>query len=218
MDVSSIADQATDSRDPAGLNWMDRYGKQSGQVVTGAKTGNTLVFGWMFGREANVVRDGKEQTVRLHDQPGVGFVVINSDLDPPKKVAGESIAYKHTAAALPLLRANTNGETALSFMYGGHTLYPSHAVGFLIGYAVSMTVRGQATSIEPDRRGRLRRPDQRAGDSAASPQRARPRRPTRPGLHSYIDPHYVFFGRAGDQLQNTADTAPTAPANLPRPH
>ena len=34
-------------------------------------------------------------------------------------------------------------------MYGGHTLYPSHAVGFLIGYAVSMTVRGQATSIEP---------------------------------------------------------------------
>ena len=214
MDVSSIADQATDSRDPAGLNWMDRYGKQSGQVVTGAKTGNTLVFGWMFGREANVVRDGKEQTVRLHDQPGVGFVVINSDLDPPKKVAGESIAYKHTAAALPLLRANTNGETALSFMYGGHTLYPSHAVGFLIGYAVSMTVRGQATSIEPDNGGDYvgltNVPGTQCFAAAGSATKTNATR-----TDSYIDPHYIFFGRAGDHCKTPPIPPPPPPPTYP---
>jgi hypothetical protein len=201
MDVASIADRATDSRDPAGLNWMDRYGKQAGNVVTGAKTGNTLLFGWMFGREANVIRNGKKQTVTLHDQPGAGFVVINSDRDPPKKVAGESIAYKHIAAALPLLRANTNGETALSFMYGGHTLYPSHAVGFLIDYAVAMTVRGQATSIEPDYGGDYvgltNVPGTQCFAAAGSATKTNTTR-----TESYIDPHYIFFGRTGDHCTN----------------
>ena len=206
MDVATIANKDTASNDPSGTNWMDRSGKQAGSVVTGAKTGNTLLFGWMFGRMANVIRDGKPASVTLHDQPGLGFVVINSDLDPPKKVAGQSIEYSDVAAALPELRANTDGSTAVSFMFGGPTWYPSYAVGFLIGYAVSLEVRGRATSIEPqyggDYVGLTNVPGTQCFAAAGSA--------TETDGSSYIDPHYVFFGRA--EANCTTPPIPSPPS------
>ncbi len=195
MDIASIATKDMVSNDPGGTDWMSRYGKQAGVVVTGAKTGNTLLFGWMYGRQRAIRHsDGTTELKTVHDQPGLGFVVINSDQDPPLKVAGSNIEYANLAAALPMLRANTDGSTALSFMYGGPTLYPSHAVGFLIGYAVSLTVRGQTTSIEPnyggDYVGLAQVPGTQCFAAAGSA--------TKTSLISrsaFIDPHYIFFGR-----------------------
>ena len=112
----------------------------------------------------------------MHDQPGLGFVVINSDQNPPRKVAGSNIEYANLAAALPMLRANTNGSTALSFTYGGPTLYPSHAVGFLIGYAVSLDCAWPDHVDRAELRWRLRRPSPGARHPVLSPPPARRRR------------------------------------------
>ncbi len=192
IDHGTVATEDTASNDPSGDNWMDRYGKQAGAVVTGANTGNSLLFGWMFGRKAKVLRDGAEQTIDSHGQPGIGFIVINSAQNPPKKVAGAQIEYADLATALPQLRANTNGSTALSFMLGGPSRYPSHAVGFLIDYAAAQTVSGQRSLIEPgnggDYLGLTSIPGTQCFAAAGSASKK--------AETDFIDPHYVIFGRA----------------------
>ena len=214
MDIASIATTDTVSNDPGGTDWMSRYGQQAGVVVTGAKTGNSLMFGWMYGRKRTVRHsDGTTEDKPVHDQPGLGFVVINSDQNPPRKVAGSNIEYANLAAALPMLRANTNGSTALSFTYGGPTLYPSHAVGFLIGYAVSLTVRGQTTSIEPnfggDYVGLAQVPGTQCFAAAGSA--------TKKDLisSSFIDPHYIFFGRTESNCSAPPIPPPPPPPKRP---
>lgn len=205
IDHGTVATEDTASNDPSSANWMDRYGKQAGAVVTGANTGNSLLFGWMFGRKAKVIRDGTEQTIDSHGQPGIGFIVINSAQNPPKKVAGAQIEYADLAAALPQLRANTDGSTALSFMLGGPSRYPSHAVGFLIGYAAQQTVSGQRSLLEPDSGGDYlglaNIPGSQCFAAAGSASKK--------GATDFIDPHYVIFGRAGAHC-----TPPTPPPDL----
>ena len=133
---------------------------------------------------------------------------MNSDLDPPKKVAGQSIVYADVAAAVPELSANTDGATALSFTYGGPTWYPSYAVGFLIGYAVSLEVKGRATAIEPqyggDYAGLTNVPGTQCFAAAGSA--------TETDFGSYIDPHYIFFGRTEAHC-----TTPPIPPPPPQP-
>jgi hypothetical protein len=211
MDHATVATDDTATNDPSGTDWMSRYGKQAGEIVTGAKTGNTLLFGWMYGRKATVKNDkGKDEVKTLHNQPGLGFLVINSDQDPPLKVAGSNIEFANYAAALPLLRANTNGATALSFMWGGPGRYPSHAVGFLIGYAMATTVSGRATSTEAnfggDYVGLTNVPGTQCFAAAGSATKL-----DSTGT-SYIDPHYIYFGHTESNC-----TVPVIPPPPPPP-
>jgi len=212
VDVPTIATEDTASRDPARVNWMDRYGKQAGQVVTGARAGNSLLFGWTYGRRAKVRRDdGTEDLVKLHDQPGLGFAVINTNTNPLRRVAGAHIEFANDAAALPQLRMNTNGASALSFMYGGPGRYPSHAVGFLIGYSAVQTVAGQSSLLEPsvggDYVGLTNIRDTQCFAAAGSATK-------HVGSilfgHDYIDPHYIVFGRESAQC-TVPPVAPPAP-------
>jgi hypothetical protein len=197
VDVGTIATEDTVSRDPARVDWMERYGKQAGAVVTGAHQGNSLLFGWMYGRQAKVINDdGSEDLVKLHDQPGLGFVVINTDVSPLKKVAGAHIQFANDAAALPQLRMNTDGATALSFMYGGPGRYPSHAVGFLIGYSAAQTIAGQSPLLEPSVGGDyVGLTNVRGTQCFAAAGSATKHTGSVLFGKDYIDPHYILFGR-----------------------
>jgi hypothetical protein len=206
VDVPSIATEDTASRSNSGANWMERWGKSAGQVETGAQVGNTLVFGWMAGRKAKVIRDGKVELVSTHDQPALEFAFINTSVKPLRRVAQLNVEFANYAAALPQLRANTDGALALSFVFGGPSGYASHAVGFLVGWASALTVSGQvdgqAADIESnpgpieaelggDYVGLASDPNQPqcfVAAGAASKLRFNDPNP-------YVDPHYIVFGR-----------------------
>jgi CARDB len=215
VDVGTIATEDTTSRDPARVNWMDRYGKQAGAVVTGAHAGNSLLFGWMYGRRAKVINDdGSESSVKLHDQPGLGFAVINTDTNPLKRVAGAHIEFADFAAALPLLRMNTDGATALSFMYGGPGGYPSHAVGFLIGYSAAQTVAGQSPLLEPSVGGDYVGLTNIRGTQCFAAAGSATKRRQSLFFRNYIDPHYIVFGRESAHCAVPPPPPPPAPPDL----
>ena len=197
VDVPSIAEDDLASNDPSKTDWMARYGKQAGVVETGAQVGNTLVFGWMAGRKAKVIRDdGTEDTIETHDQPALEFALINIDFRPLKRVAGLSVEFDKFAAALPQVRANTGGTLGLSFAYGGPSLYPSHGVAFLVGWATALTVKGLRSTLESgnDYLGLTVDPSQ-PRCFVASGSASKKGTPGTSLPNDYVDPHYVLFGR-----------------------
>ena len=197
VDVPPIATDNTSSLDPADSNWMSRWGKQAGNVVTGAKVGSALHLGWMFGRWVKVTlseaRHQPPEKIKLHRQPGIGFATINTAADPPRLAGIDEIEYDDFAAALPQLRASTDGQLALSFIFGGPTRYASHVVGFLDPYAAALSAGGQATPLEAslggDYVGLANIPGTQCFAAAGAA--------TKLGFASstFIDPHFVVFGR-----------------------
>ncbi len=200
VDVPSIAAYNTDSKDPAGANWMERIGRSAGGVETGALVGNSLVFGWMAGRQAKVATKDGTKMVDVHDEPALDFVLINSDVSPIKRISGWDVELSGgLAAALPQLRANTLGSLALSFEYGGPTLYPSYGVAFLNEWGTAGSSIGQRTSLVDtvgnDYLGLATDPSQprcfvATGSASKTGVAGSPFVP-----NDYEDLHYVLFGR-----------------------
>ncbi len=201
LDVPSIAAYDTGSKDPAGANWMERIGKSAGGVETGALVGNSLVFGWMAGRQAKVATKDGTKMVDVHDEPSLDFVLINSDVTPIKRISGWDVELSGgLAAALPQLRANTLGSLALSFEYGGPSLYPSYGVAFLNEWGTAASAIGQRTSLVDtvgnDYVGLATDPSQprcfvATGSASKTGVAGNPFVP-----NDYEDLHYVLFGRS----------------------
>jgi hypothetical protein len=199
VDVPSIATKNNDgptSASPSGADWSARYTAQDGHVVTGAERGRALWFGWNAGRDANKPDGG---LIHVHDQPAVEFVGI--DAATLQSDDYDSIEFTDAATVNPQLSFNGEGVLGVDFMYGGPTINPTFAVGFLRpDYAASVATKGDAADpsvlgTSGDYLGLAADPGQLncfvAGGSAI---KLSPTTPTTPAF-LYHDPHYVVFGQ-----------------------
>jgi hypothetical protein len=204
-DVPSTGNADLASNAPAGNDWLLRAGGQVSQVSTGAATrGGTVWFGWLAGREAVYDVNGKQRRDRVHDQPTIEFAGFRFEAGRPVRADYDTIEFADYATALPELRAGQGG-LGLSFMFGGPTFGPAHAVGFLRpSYAMALTIRNRiGTSGYGDYVGLAQNPRERrcyvaAGSSAMPPNDA--------------DPHFVIFGR-----KNAGCTVPPRSPRVPTP-
>jgi hypothetical protein len=209
-DVPSTGNSDLLSRDPQNNNWLARVADQVTTVHSGAVTRDgTVWFAWLAGREAVSDVNGKQQREHVHDQPTIefaGFTVNGS----ATRVDYETIEFEKYATALPDLRANSAGDLGLSFMFGGPTFAPAHAVGFArSSYAMATTIRNTlGAGGYGDYVGLAQHPGQprcfvAAGSSGMLPGDA--------------DPHYVVFGRAGAGCSVPRIISPTSPIQFPLP-
>jgi hypothetical protein len=199
VDVPSIATQnnggPTDAA-PSGSDWAARYTAQDGVVVTGARTGRVVWFGWNAGRDAPVPSGG---IVHVHDQPAVEFVGI--DVATLLAVDYDSIEFANAATVIPQLRTNGEGELGVDFMFGGPTINPTYAVGYLRrDYAAVVAIKGGAADptglgTSGDFLGLAADPGQmNCFVAAGSAIKYNPGAGTAPAFLN-LDPHYVVFGR-----------------------
>ncbi len=200
VDVPSIATKNNGGpadAAPSGSDWAARYTSQDGVVVTGARTGRVVWFGWDAGRDAAVPGGG---TVHVHDQPAVEFVGI--DAATLQAVDYDSIEYANAATVNPQLSVNGEAELGVDFMFGGPTINPTYAVGYLRrDYAAAVAVAGGAADptglgSSGDYLGLAADPGQlNCFVAAGSAIKFNPGAGTAPAS-LYLDPHYVVFGRA----------------------
>jgi hypothetical protein len=196
VDTPSIATKNNASAGPSGVDWAARYTAQDGHVVTGARTGRVVWFGWNAGRDVAKPGGG---VLHIHDQPAVEFVGI--DVATLQSVDYDSIEFDTAATVNPQISTNGAAELGVDFMFGGPTINPSYAVGFLRrDYAAADAVAGGATDTtglgtSGDYLGLMADPGQLncfvAGGSAI---KFLPGTATTPAS-LYLDPHYVVFGR-----------------------
>ncbi len=196
VDTPSIATRNNVIAGPSGVDWAARYTAQDGHVVTGARTGRVVWFGWNAGRDVAKPGGG---VLRTHDQPAVEFVGI--DVATLQSVDYDSIELDNAATVIPQISANGAGELGVDFMFGGPTINPSYAVGFLRrDYAAAAAVAGGATDptglgTSGDFLGLAADPGQlNCFVAAGSAIKFLPGTTTTPAS-LYLDPHYVVFGR-----------------------
>ena len=105
------------SRTPDGHRWLDRADPR----LTGATmTGNELWFGWTVDRGSN-----------QRDKPFVQIARIDSR--NMTLLENVNLFDADSAIAYAGLATNANNEVGVSYMIGGGTRAPSHAVGILTG-------------------------------------------------------------------------------------
>ena len=210
VDSPTVATSNTTTGLPDGSDFMTRYDRQVGLVVTGVDLGDKVWFAWGTGRQAE---DGAET---LHVQPSIEAVAIDTRAifhDEHVKWADyASIQYDDVAAALPVMRANSRDDIGIGFMFGGPNFDPQYTVGFLDPYAAAIgsggnlsfnatatpNYWGDYTGLEVD----PARPEcfiaggsaPKSGAGGSSGQPA-----------AFFDPHYVAFGRSN------ADCRPPQP-------
>ena len=124
------------SRTPDGRRWLDRADSR----ITGAtQTGEHLWFAWSVDRGSNqrpkpFIQIAKIRTSTLTTEENINLFDNNS------------------ATAYPALATNSNDEVGISYMIGGGTRFPTHAVGILTGTRrfrlVAASARGPEFSDE----------------------------------------------------------------------
>ena len=142
VDHSPVPIEGTEG--PGQSGFLQDYGVQPGTVMTGARRGGQLAFGWSDLMLAPVFRGGSVQTVEVNKEPGLGFVFLDASGDRLKAPRNYGVHQEDRATALPQLRASKKtGDFALSFMQGNYPgLPPKHFVGFLTGFTAVPTVIG----------------------------------------------------------------------------
>jgi hypothetical protein len=135
----------------------------------------------------------------VHDQPAVEFVGI--DVATLLAVDYDSIEFANAATVIPQLRANGEGELGVDFMFGGPTINPTYAVGYLRrDYAAVVAIKGGAADptglgTSGDFLGLAADPGQmNCFVAAGSAIKYNPGAGTAPAFLN-LDPHYVVFGR-----------------------
>lgn len=202
VDVPSIATQnnggPTDAS-PSKADWAARYTAQDGVVATGAANPlhNEVWFGWNSGRDAPKPGGG---VVHVHDQPAVEFVGI--DTKTIEAVDYDSIEFDVAASVNPQLSFSREGDLGVDFMFGGPSVNPTYAVGFLRpDYQAAVAVVGGAADptglgSSGDYLGLAADPEHNCLVAAGSAIKVTPGTASTPSS-LYQDPHYVVFGRTG---------------------
>jgi hypothetical protein len=123
-------DNPREAAGPDGYNWLQRT---DGRLTAAWASGANIGFGWTASQDAQF---------RF---PHARFAVL--DKESKKVVAQPHLWNNNLAFAYPAAAPNEDGVVGLSVHYGGGTLYPSHAVGTLVGnktWELVMTAGGNS--------------------------------------------------------------------------
>src|SRR5260370_6422105 len=180
--------QGYQSRTPDGRRWLDRADSR----ITGATmAGKELWFAWSVDRGSN-----------LRPKPFVQIARIDStNLTPIENV---NVFHPDAAICYGALSSNDSDEVGISYMVGGATLFPSHAVGILTGTRKDLVVAASGRGPLPDPRNgkfewgdyltvRRAYPDQKLFAATGYVLKG-----TQDGDNLDATPRFVLFGRAGD--------------------
>jgi hypothetical protein len=148
-----------------------------------------LWFAWTAAKGDILSQDSPPKTVPI-PQPHIEAIAL---IVGSFRLSNRIVLYSpNYAYAYPALATNDDGEVGISFAYGGNTVQPNHAVGFLSPSGVTLTKTTTSTgastrwgdfmSIRPE-------PNSNVFSAAGHGWLASP------------DPHYVRFGRAANTPQ-----------------
>jgi uncharacterized protein YjbI with pentapeptide repeats len=186
-----IGGSGYDSKDPDGTRWLDRLDSR----ITGATlTGNELWLAWSVNK-----------AIGQKPQPFVQIARVN--IQDMKLIENKNLSDPDSAIAYPALATNASNEVAVSYMIGGGTRYPSHAVAFLTGSFGRFTTSGDRGPRQGDFGGQMGDyltvrpvfPDRRLFVAAGYTLRGK-------GDASGGDatPQVVIFGRGDDDTDDSA--------------
>lgn len=135
---------------PGGQDLLGRQAKSQNAAVTGVTqdgAGNLWVA-WSEGR-AIVNSSGAEVIPPgAPTQPHIAVATLAVNRSDPAKIDGGTLGYiwnADSAFFLPDLGTNASGEVGITFYWGGGRTYLNHAVGFLSGGFVNLTVAASNT-------------------------------------------------------------------------
>jgi hypothetical protein len=170
-------------------NWLSflKELRSVGYGITGStRSDNKLWLAWTAAKGSVLSQDSPPQTIQI-PQPHIQAVGL---LVGSYRLSNRIVLYnRNYAYAYPALATNADGDIGISLAYGGNTVQPNHAVGFLSAPGVPLKKTTSSTGAST-RWGDFMsiRPEPNSGVFSAAGH----------GWLGSPDPHYIRFGHAAD--------------------